>query len=92
MQTFLCPACGHSSTYDPWVESARCDNCGYTPPQRVRFRGRRPVTQTGAHQRFLDELVAHWKGSHVPDPSFELPSFQWAQVFFHDYQQVLGEA
>jgi hypothetical protein len=28
---FACPACGYKSTYDPWVESARCPNCGYTP-------------------------------------------------------------
>jgi DNA-directed RNA polymerase subunit RPC12/RpoP len=43
MQTFICPICGQGSTFDPWVESALCPNCGYTPaaagttgePQRV---------------------------------------------------------
>jgi hypothetical protein len=31
MQPFVCPQCSHESTYDPWVESARCPACGYTP-------------------------------------------------------------
>lgn len=32
MQRFICPECGHESTYDPWTESAHCPQCGYTPP------------------------------------------------------------
>jgi ribosomal protein L37AE/L43A len=31
MQTFICPECGHKSFFDPWVESAHCPQCGYTP-------------------------------------------------------------
>lgn len=32
MQTFICPECGHKSLFDPWIESAHCTRCNYTPP------------------------------------------------------------
>jgi ribosomal protein S27AE len=32
MQTFICPQCGHKSIFDPWIESARCTRCNYSPP------------------------------------------------------------
>ncbi len=31
MQIFICPECAHKSFYDPWVESAHCPRCGYSP-------------------------------------------------------------
>ena len=31
MQPFVCPQCGHRSSYNPWVESAHCPQCGYEP-------------------------------------------------------------
>jgi len=31
MQSFVCPECGHESTFDPWVESAQCPKCGSAP-------------------------------------------------------------
>lgn len=41
--TFTCPACKHKFTYDPWVESARCTRCGYTPaPSGTRLLMKEP--------------------------------------------------
>jgi len=93
MQTFTCPQCGHESTYDPWVESAHCDQCGYTPPKGMRMRGRRPRKRkrTGTYQLFLDELLSHWNGTHAPDPDFKLQTSELALAFFQDYQRALGE-
>jgi hypothetical protein len=30
-QAFVCPECAHHSTYDPWVASACCPQCGFSP-------------------------------------------------------------
>lgn len=91
MQAFICPECGHQTTFDPWIESAHCSQCGYTPPKGVRMRGRRPKKRTGTHQPFLDELLSHWNGTHVPDPEFSLPTSEFAFAFFENYQRALGE-
>jgi predicted RNA-binding Zn-ribbon protein involved in translation (DUF1610 family) len=91
MQTFICPECGHESTYDPWVESAHCDQCGYKPPPGLRLSAKQARRRTDTHQSFLDELVAHWSGAHAPDPAFMLRTSERAFAFFQDYQQALGE-
>jgi LSD1 subclass zinc finger protein len=91
MQTFTCPECGHEGTYDPWIESAHCPQCGYTPPEGVRIRAQHPRKRTDTHQPFLDELLSHWNGTHVPDPTFTLPTSELAIAFFQDYQRALGE-
>ena len=91
MQTFVCPQCGHQSSFDPWIESARCRQCGYTPPKRARLRGQRACQRVSSHQPFLDELLAHWHGTHVPDPAFTFHTPELALAFFEDYQRALGE-
>ena len=91
MQTFICPECGHTSTYDPWAETARCSKCGHTPPSGIRMRGRRPKKQTGTHQSFLDELLSHWNGTHTPNSTFAPQTPELALAFFQDYQRALGE-
>lgn len=92
MQAYVCGQCGHSSSYDPWTETARCSHCGYTPPRAKRTRGRRrPRERTGTHQPFLDELVAHWNGTHSADFDFALQTSELAVAFFQHYQRALGE-
>jgi len=96
MQTFVCPRCGHQSSYDPWVESAHCTHCGHVPPRDARARGARgrgPRTcqRAASHQPFLDELLAHWSGTHTPDPAFTLHTSELALAFFEAYQWALGE-
>ena len=44
-----------------------------------------------AYRPFLDELLAHWSGTHEPDVDFLLHSSEEAVAFFHDYQRALGE-
>lgn len=92
MQTFTCPEYEHESTYDPWVESAHCPECGYEPTQGRRVAHRRRLRKKKvAYQPLLDELLAHWNGSHTPALDFTLQTADLALAFFKDYQRMLGE-
>jgi LSD1 subclass zinc finger protein len=93
MQTFTCPQCGHESTYDPWVESAHCAECGYEPTQGRRITHHPSARrETATHQPLLDELLAHWNDTHTPDLDFSLQTSDEALAFFADYQRMLGES
>jgi uncharacterized Zn finger protein (UPF0148 family) len=91
MQDFDCPRCGQTSTYDPWKGSAYCPECGYTPPTRARTRELVPRKHRATHQSFLDELLAHWDGSHTPDQTVSFPPAALAVGLFRDYQRAMGE-
>ena len=106
MQAFICPQCGHESRFDPWKEPAHCPECGYTPPldrragddpaqqappPRRSRRGRPQRVPAGSHQRFLDELLAHWRGILSPNLTFHLPDPTHAEAFLTHYQRALGE-
>lgn len=47
--------------------------------------------QCGYKSTFLDELLAHWDGAHVPDPDFCLETTADAEQLFAEYQRALGE-
>jgi ribosomal protein S27E len=91
MQPFICPDCGHQSTFDPLVASALCPRCGFTPPTG----GRRSafVRDIGRRQNrlFLTELLSHWDGTHRPDGAASLPTPEEAQGFYWAYRRALGE-
>jgi hypothetical protein len=91
MQPFICPDCGHQSTFDPLVASALCPRCGFTPPTD----GRRSayVRDIGRRQNrlFLAELLSHWDGTHQPDATAPLPTPEEAQGFYWAYGRALGE-
>jgi DNA-directed RNA polymerase subunit RPC12/RpoP len=91
MQPFLCPQCGQHSTYDPWARAAECPRCGFTPPQGSTSGYYARWVQRHAYQPYLDELLAHWNGSHTPDRAFTLETPDDAIAFFRDYQRALGE-
>ena len=91
MQEFVCPQCGHVSHYDPWSGPAQCPFCGYTPPPRAAVSSRFARQPTGAHQRYLNQIVALWNGTHQPDPSFAFDTPDMALAFFRTYRQALGE-
>jgi hypothetical protein len=91
LQTFFCPQCGHRGTFDPWVESAKCANCGHTPPKPGQRRAEPAWEPATNHEPFLAELTWYWQRTHEPDPSFTLHSSAGALEFFEDYQRALGE-
>jgi DNA-directed RNA polymerase subunit RPC12/RpoP/predicted RNA-binding Zn-ribbon protein involved in translation (DUF1610 family) len=91
MQDFVCPRCGHKSTFDPWKESAHCPHCGYRPSPEVRIHKQLLTKQWATHQPFLDELLAYWGGRHTPDLAFTVPTSDMAVSWFRDYQRALGE-
>jgi Zn finger protein HypA/HybF involved in hydrogenase expression len=47
--------------------------------------------QALAYQPFLDELVSHWEGTHIPEPDFLVETESGVQAFFQRYQRALGE-
>lgn len=91
MQDFYCPRCEHHSTYDPWTESARCPNCGYSPEDVVSPAAPPAVEQRDIQNRLLDQWVAIWSGSHKPQADLPMPTDELAPVVFAGYQQILGE-
>ncbi len=91
-QAFFCPQCGHRTFYDPWVESARCERCGFGPPTGARRRSYLAAVEKRVHQPLLDELLSYWDGSHTPDPDFGLERPEQALLFFETYQRTLGES
>jgi DNA-directed RNA polymerase subunit RPC12/RpoP len=91
MQEFSCPRCEHLSTYDPWTESARCPNCGYSPEDVERPAAPPAFEQRDIQHRLLDQWVAIWSGSHTPQVDLPMPTDELAPVVFAGYQQMLGE-
>jgi LSD1 subclass zinc finger protein len=91
MQPFICPDCGHQSTFDPLVASALCPRCGFTPPTGGRMSAY--VRDIGRRQNrlFLTELLSHWDGTHQPDRAASLPTPEEAQGFYWAYRRALGE-
>ena len=81
LQPFICPECGRESALDPWVTSARCPQCGHTPPQRLELDAHRLARTTRKHYPFLGELISHWNGSHRVDTSAAPVSDQARHLF-----------
>jgi hypothetical protein len=105
VEQFICPRCGQESRFDPMVGPACCPACGYTPPQSERLvwqspsHPARPREQArllplalDSRQSLLEELLSHWEGTHVPDPTFRPPIHLWGQPFFDDYQRALSQS
>lgn len=91
MQEFACPQCGRISRYDPWAGPARCEYCGYTPPPHAHIGTRFSRQPTGAHQLYLNQIIALWNGTHQPDPTFIFDAPDTALAFFRSYRQAMGE-
>jgi DNA-directed RNA polymerase subunit RPC12/RpoP len=91
MQPFVCPQCGHQTTYDPWAGPARCPRCDFTPAGERMSGEYIQWAQRQGHQPYLDELRSHWDGSHIADANFGLESQEDALAFFRQYRQAMGE-
>jgi LSD1 subclass zinc finger protein len=91
MQPFICPDCGHQSTFDPLVSSALCPRCGFAPPTgALRSAYVRDISRRQL-RLFLTELLSHWDETHEPDSTGTLPTPEEAQGFFWAYCRALGE-
>ena len=91
MQPFICPDCGHQSTFDPLVASALCPRCGFTPPTDGRKSTYVRDIDMRQQRLFLTELLSHWDGTHQPDGAASLPTPEEAQGFYWAYRRALGE-
>jgi hypothetical protein len=90
VQSFVCPDCGHGSTFDPRLGPARCPQCGFTPPTDERRDDYLHEMRRQRYQPFLTELVSHWEGTHTPDLEFSLPTFAETERFYRAYRRALG--
>jgi predicted Zn-ribbon and HTH transcriptional regulator len=90
MQPFICPDCGHQSTFDPLAASALCPRCGFTPPTDGRKSTYVRDIDMRQQRLFLTELLSHWDGTHQPDGAASLPTPQEAQGFYWAYRRALG--
>jgi LSD1 subclass zinc finger protein len=90
MQPFTCPQCGHQSSFDPWGEAAQCPQCGFSPPTDGPRYNYVRWARRYAYQPFLDELSAHWNGTHTPELAFALDASEDAVGFFRQYQRLVG--
>lgn len=91
MQPFICPECGHQSTFDPLVSSAQCPGCGFTPPTgALRSAYVRDISRRQL-RLFQTELLSHWDGTHEPDGAAALPTPEEAQGFYWAYRRAMGE-
>jgi ribosomal protein S27E len=92
MQPITCPNCGYESSFDPWAESAHCTACGYLPGGPGVGILAPDSGRADSHYRYLDELLALWTGTHVPDRDAAAVSFSAALGFYRQYQKALGAA
>jgi hypothetical protein len=46
--------------------------------------------QDRGYEGFLRTLLSHWRGTHVPDPTFSLPTLADAKAFYQAYRSALG--
>lgn len=92
-----CQACGHRWTWKPGqpqpAQREPSARRAATPAAHISTQQQRSAAQRArvrVYQPFLDELVAHWRGTFEPDPDFTFETALEAHAFFHAYQQALG--
>lgn len=90
MQPFICPRCGHESSFDPRAEAAICPQCSFTPPTDGSMYDYVRWANRTRYQPFLDELWAHWNGTHIPDTAFAFGTSEDGREFFRKYRRTLG--
>ncbi len=88
---FTCPSCGTQSSYDPWMGSATCPQCGYSPARGRRMRSTLQRAQIDAYLPYLRDYFDHWDGVEPQLCLFDAESAETAQASFRAYQTALGE-
>ncbi len=92
MTVIQCPHCGHEKVHELAARPRFCTRCGRpmtAPGKTVAAPVKRE--QTG-HQQYLDEILAHWQGTHVPSPDFGRITPRQGQILFDAYQHDLSRA
>ena len=90
MLTVRCPYCTHEKVYDPAARPKYCSRCGRALPAGTGPDAALPARERTGHRSYLDEILAHWQGSHVPEPTLGRITPRQGQILFEVYQHDLG--
>lgn len=96
MLTVRCPYCNHEKVSDLGGGPKYCTRCGRPLPSRAdpptaAGPAATPPTGSGAaHQSYLDEILAHWQGTHIPAPDIGRITPQQGQILYDAYQGDMG--
>ena len=90
MLVVRCPHCAHEKVYGLAARPKYCTSCGKPLPARGKADAAPAKKYRAGHQQYLDEILAHWQGSHVPAPGLGRITPQQGQILFDAYQHDLG--
>jgi DNA-directed RNA polymerase subunit RPC12/RpoP len=86
----VCPQCGYTPPMDRRVSMMDFDELQLVP-EKADVPAQRTETRAKSSLMPLDELISHWEGTHIPDPTVQLGTKSDAHATFRAYQQALGE-
>ena len=89
MPVVRCPYCEHESVHELAGRPKFCTNCGRRLPAPGETKAASAKIKPG-YQQYLDEVLAHWQGTHVPEPDLGRITPQQGQIVFDAYQHDLS--
>ena len=92
MLTIRCPYCEHEKLYDLGGRPKFCTRCGRSLPAPGEAAPPPPRRDRTGHQQYLDEILAHWQGTHIPEPDLGRITPRQGQILFDAYRHDLGRA
>ena len=90
MLVVRCPYCAHEKVYELAGRPKYCTRCGKGLPAAGEADAAPTKKDRADHQPYLDEILAHWQGSHIPAPDLGRITPKQGQLIFEVYQHALG--
>jgi hypothetical protein len=90
MTVLPCPHCGNEKAYELEARPKFCTRCGRPLPAPAKTSAPPVKSERAGHQQYLDEILAHWQGTHVPAPDIGRISPRQGQILFDAYQHDLS--
>ena len=90
MLVVRCPHCGYEKVYELAGWPKYCTRCGRALPASGDAHATPTKKDRTGHQQYLDEILAHWQGTHIPAPDLGRITPRQGQILFDAYQHDLG--
>ena len=90
MLVVRCPYCDHEKAYELAARPRFCTHCGRPLPAPGEAAPPPARKERSGHQQYLDEILAHWQGTHVPAPDIGRITSKQGEILFDAYQHDLG--
>ena len=90
MLVVRCPYCDHEKIYELAARPKFCTHCGRPLPAPGEAAPPPSRKEKAGHQQYLDEILAHWKGTHIPAPAIGRITSKQGEILFDAYQHDLG--